>query len=103
MGDVDVPSIPSESIGASILEAIESPAATDSNENSKSIQPFREISDEAKKTIFELHSKGKTPKQITAHYSLSEQNISEEEISNIIKSHLGHSHQTPCCNSDQII
>ena len=38
-----------------------------------------------KTTVFELHSKGKTAKQIAAHYSLSDFNISESEIFDMIQ------------------
>ena len=44
------------------------------------------LSEKIKKTVLDLHSKGKTPKQIASHYAVSEENLSEVEIVEIIQS-----------------
>ena len=47
-----------------------------------------------KAAVLGLHSKGKTPKQIAAHYSIVDFNLSESEIADIIESSKG---RFVCC------
>lgn len=62
-------------------------SATDTNLKNSVLELTQ--SDEIQSIVLDLTSKGKNPKQISAHYSLASHGLSEHDVNLIIKSHKG--------------
>jgi hypothetical protein len=48
-------------------------------------QAKREIPEDAKRIALDLHTKGKTPKQIAAHYSVADYGLTEGDVADLIQ------------------
>ena len=52
-------------------------------------QTKKEIPDEVKLIAMDLHTKGKSPKQVAAHYSVADYGLTEGDVANIIQEQKG--------------
>jgi hypothetical protein len=63
---------------------VEQPPTPDALEQPKKVMP-----DEVKRIALDLHAKGKSPKQIAAHYRVSEYGLAERDVADFIQEQKG--------------
>ncbi len=76
--------------GAPVAEATNDRPVAGQSPNLEALdQPKKVMPDEVKRIALDLHTKGKSPKQIAAHYSVSDYRLTEGDILDLIREQKG--------------